>query len=118
MVYASTNSSFECSNDGWVAWTQDTVQTILVPIGALNYLILLALNSSGAPNLAKSYIYGYDYLTAIINFLAYFGSGLYYFLLDIENGTYAQQWCDASGWLAAGTAYLYPYVQQLQSQFL
>lgn len=117
MVYATTNSQFECSNDGWIAWTQETVETVLVPLAGLNWIISSSLAGAGAADLAISYLYGYEYLTAVLNFSAYFGSGAYYFLLDVEGGAYAQQWCDAAGWLAAGTEALYPYVQQLKDQF-
>lgn len=117
MVYATTNAQFECSNDGWVAWTQETVETILVPLAGLNWIVATTLSSMSLPDLAVSYLYGYEYLTAVLNFSAYFGSGAYYFLLDVEDGSYATQWCDAAGYLAAGTEALYPYVQQLKSQF-
>jgi hypothetical protein len=114
MVYATTNANFQCSNDGWVTAQQNAVESVLIPLAGVNYIITLSLNAANAKDLSIGYLYFYDYLVSVFNFLAYFGSGVYYFLID-DYAEYAQYWCDASGWLDNATQLVYPYVEQLKS---
>lgn len=115
---ATTNANFTCNNDGWVSWTNETVENVLIPLEGVNWIVSTILSLSTAPDLARSWLWFYKYLTAIVNFSGYFGAAIYWFLREIPDQQYAQYWCDAAGWLANGTDYIYPLVEELQKQFL
>ena len=116
MAVAATYSGMTCDNAGWVDYTGKTVKASLIAVSILNAIITVILCSFNMCNFAGGYIYGYDYLTSLFNFVGYIGAVIYYALLD-SDATAAQGWCDLFGSLYIATNWVYPYVYNLENSF-
>ena len=116
MAVAATYSGMTCDNAGWVDYTGKTIKSALILVSIINAIITILLCSFNLCNLAGGYIYIYQYVTSLFNFIGYLGAVIYYAFLD-SDATVAQGWCDFFGSLFIVTNIVYPYVYNLENSF-